>query len=56
MQKKNGSPFVRLMQQGHSKVKYSNKKARMLMLFGDNEHRQIAALIKKWLDEDEQQK
>ncbi|NMH58628.1 hypothetical protein [Alteromonas ponticola] len=55
MQKPKQSPFNRLMQKGHKKVRYTDKKANVLMLFSEQEHRRIAALIQKWLREDDQQ-
>lgn len=46
----NTSPFTRIMQRGHSKVRYTNKKASVLMALSEEDHKRIAQLLGQWLD------
>lgn len=50
--KNTSSPFSRIMQKGQSKTGYKAKKGKFLMCMSDNDHKQIARLIAKWLDDD----
>ncbi|WP_218310729.1 hypothetical protein [Alteromonas antoniana] len=50
------SPLTRLLVRGHQKVGYKEKKGRLLMQFSEKDHRRIAQLIAKWLEDSENQR
>lgn len=39
------------MNKGHQKVPYAERKRRLLMQLSENDHKRIAMLIARWLDE-----
>ncbi len=45
------SKFLRIMHRGHSKVGYSERKGRLLMM-SDEQHKHIASVILQWLNQD----
>ncbi len=46
------SKFLRIMHRGHSKVGYSERKGRLLMVMSDEQHKHIASVILQWLNQD----
>lgn len=44
------SPFTRIMERGHAKVRYTNKRGNVLMALSEEDHKRIAKLIGQWLD------
>ncbi len=46
------SKFLRIMHRGHSKVGYSERKGRLLMMMSDEQHKHIASVILQWLNQD----
>lgn len=47
------SPFLRLMKKGHGKTGYKAKNGKFLMTMSEDNHKRIASLIQKWLEQDE---
>jgi hypothetical protein len=45
------SPFSRIMQKGHKKTRYKKASGKLLLQLSENDHKRIATLIAKWLDE-----
>ncbi|MFS1704033.1 hypothetical protein [Alteromonas sp. AMM-1] len=50
------SNFLRIMQRGHRKVRYSKRNGRLLMALSNEQHVQIARVIQQWLTADESRK
>ncbi|WP_414827683.1 hypothetical protein [Alteromonas sp. H39] len=50
------SPLARILARGHQKVSYKKEKGRLLMQFSEKDHRRIAQLIAKWLEDSENQR
>ncbi|MEW9796694.1 hypothetical protein [Alteromonas sp. CYL-A6] len=48
---KKPSAFSSLMRKGQQKVKYRADSGRLLMQLTENDHKQIALLIRRWLDD-----
>ena len=46
------SPFLRLMKKGHRKTDYKAENGKLLMAFSEEDHKRIATLIGRWLDND----
>lgn len=46
------SPLSAIYEKNQRKVKATEKKARFLKTFAADDHKKIAQLIKKWLEED----
>lgn len=50
------SPLTRILAKGQRKVGYKEGKGRLLMQFSEKDHRRIAQLIAKWLEDSENQR
>ena len=50
------SPLSRILARGQQKVDFKKDKASLLMQFSEKDHRRIAQLIAKWLEDSENQR
>ncbi|GFD70895.1 hypothetical protein KUL113_03150 [Tenacibaculum sp. KUL113] len=44
------SPFSKIMRKGHQKTGYKDRNGALLMCMSENDHKRIAKLIAKWLE------
>ncbi|MEC8231502.1 MAG: hypothetical protein AAF364_14145 [Pseudomonadota bacterium] len=45
------SPFLRIMQKGHKKTGYKKTSGNLLLTLSENDHKRIAQLIAKWIED-----
>jgi hypothetical protein len=45
------SPLNKLFARQQPKMKVNKRRTKLLLVFSEQDHKRIAALIKKWLDE-----
>ncbi|MBJ2130354.1 hypothetical protein JC525_15595 [Alteromonas sp. IB21] len=48
--KNSSSPFSRIMRNGHQKTGYKVRNGELLMCMSEDDHKRIARLISKWLE------